>query len=251
MHVGSTSHVFQILKSVCKSLFLNDSVLCHFQHSWENVNNGSHNFTNFHPRSHYMKHIVRRLVKEWMKRINGFLEMYTAKPTECERVKIAIIQSSWQAETGPPTGATLSPTEQVIVTHFSSGPLNTLLAFWIASAKKKKSRVSFGQTEKMCVGMRLICLRRFSLTSPHIPVPSHREKFLNVPAVFVWDFTLWPVLFPWNAAMESALTFPPFIVLHLVSYIACACQVFIEYILLATLVLGSREQHLSSSVKIT
>ncbi len=31
--------------------------------------------------------------------------MYTEKPTECERVEVGIIQSSWQAETGPPTGA--------------------------------------------------------------------------------------------------------------------------------------------------
>lgn len=160
MHVGSTSHLFQILKSVCKilinllkysfDLFWMTVLFCHFQHSWENVHNGSHNFKNFNPRSHYLKHILRLLVNEWMKRINGFLEMYTAKPTECERVKISIIQSSWQAETGPPTGATLSPTEQVIVRPFSSGPLNTLLAFWIVSATKK-NQVCHLARQKKCV----------------------------------------------------------------------------------------------------
>lgn len=43
-----------------------------------------------------------------------------------------------------------SPAEQVIVGHFSSGPLNTLLAFWIANKTKKIKRVIW-RDRKKCV----------------------------------------------------------------------------------------------------
>lgn len=70
----------------------------------------------------------------------------------------------------------------------------------------------------------------FNLTSHSCPVSSwkaSRRKFLNVPAVFVWALTLWPVLFPskcrygkvpWHSRLQ---TFVCFIVLGLISYSLC------------------------------
>lgn len=110
-----------------------------------------------------------------MKRINGFLK----KTTECRHYSESLTgRNGTPYSSGELLKATLSPTEQVIVRHFSSGPLNTLLAFWIASATKKNQVCHLARQKKMCVRIRLICLRRFCLTSPHIPVPSHREKHL-------------------------------------------------------------------------
>ncbi len=152
MHVGSTSHVFQILKSVCKSLFLNDSVLLPLSTPLERMLimevTISQIFIQERP---LYEHIVRRLVKEWMKRINGFLEMYTAKT-----------DWMWASENSHysefPDRQKRDPLQEPRWVHQSSNShtfqflsLNHFAGLWIASAKKKKIKSVHLARQKKCV----------------------------------------------------------------------------------------------------